>query len=391
MRLAYSFKYTVAFLLIVFSGFFVTQIPTNMPIKFLKIVENDQLGIFGINIYRVSLLPVYFTTLIGVLLLFISEGRNVFKIPKNLYMPVVVAFYYFLTQITKIVSPSAFIIYLMTYLYIYLVIKSLKKIDIEDIKRLSIKFINLSIFLLTCECLWRLLHPVNVPEYILRGSWFYKYKLASFMYMDSNFVAIQAMVMLFFTIYLKKKFFLTLKWQKIILLILIILTFSRAAWIATLLGLLYIHYFHKISASKIFIGVISIVVVSIIIYIKVKADISFGTKFEIINQSIAYFKNSLPITDLLFGIGSGNSSNVLNSISAHNIILIYLIDTGLIGFFLAFGMFFQLWKQIPKVSYLLLPFIIAGLSAYQSACPYLFAALGIMYIVENRDITEIVS
>lgn len=87
----------------------------------------------------------------------------------------------------------------------------------------------------------------------------------------------------------------------------------------------------------------------------------------------------------MFGVGIGNSDKIIGTMSAHNILLIHLLDMGVIGLIIATGMFIQLWRRIPYSCYVIFPFIIAGMSAFQSAYTYLMAILGIMYVVSIKN------
>ena len=377
-------NYKIAFLLIVFSGFFISQIPSHASLPLP--LKNGELSLkMGINFYNFKYMPVYFSTIISFVLYFLSRKNKLKYIPRHLYMPLIFCIYYLASQITYISSPSALIVQILNLMIIYVVVYSLKSLSISEVKRICISFLNISLLLLTVECIWRVSHPVIIPPEKMEESWFYIFKFSSIMYQDSNFTAIQLLVMFFFALYLEKVFGYKLIWQKSIYVLLIVLSFSRSAWISLILGLIFIKFFFRPSFSRIVVGGIIGGCAIVYIFILVALDASFATKIDFFEITLRYLNSSPEFIPLMFGVGIGNSDKIIGTMSAHNILLIHLLDMGVIGLIIATGMFIQLWRRIPYSCYVIFPFIIAGMSAFQSAYTYLMAIVGIMYVVSIKN------
>lgn len=200
-----------------------------------------------------------------------------------------------------------------------------------------LSFLNLSIIFFTIEMLWRLTNPIYFVENrdVLSndGAWFYPYKLNSFIFQDSNFVALHLFCLLVISLSLNLRF------KSLILYILIILTFSRSAILGSILfiflfAILNSRYFKFLKIFIYFLIIIFIIYFAMIFENLSKGyildDGSFLSKFSIINLALNYSDKYFLLSDYLFGIGLANSYKLIG-IGAHNILVVILFETGIVG------------------------------------------------------------
>ncbi|MHB0854646.1 MAG: O-antigen ligase family protein, partial [Rectinema subterraneum] len=169
------------------------------------------------------------------------------------------------------------------------------------------------------------------------------------------------------------------KHLKLILILLLIASFSRAAYIAFIIGILYKKYhsqtkkYYKNIIKYISIPIIIIMAYYIISYLY-KSDLSFQSKFYIIDLAINVFKK-FPIYNKIFGIGFLEWQDVLG-IYTHNIYITYFIQTGFIGLILFILFVISTFKY---AKYIWIPILLVSLSFFSYlGMPFLFVPLAII-------------
>lgn len=210
----------------------------------------------------------------------------------------------------------------------------IQKANINTIK----SFFNICILFFSVEGLWRLTNPIYVIENrdVLPedgSGWFYPYKLNSFIFQDSNYVALHLFCLFFIALVLK------LNWKAFLLFILIVLTFSRAvilgAMLAFILLLIVNSQYFKYLKAVMLVSIVSFIAYFVIVFEQIAQgslimDGSFLTKFSIINSAIYYANNYFTLYDYLFGVGLSHSYDLIDR-GAHNIFVVLLFETGIIG------------------------------------------------------------
>lgn len=201
-------------------------------------------------------------------------------------------------------------------------------------------FLNICLTYFFVEMVYRVSFPrYSVQQPGMEDEWFYPYKFNSFIFQDSNFVALHLFCLLYISIVLKLNKYI------FIFLILIFLTFSRSAMLGGVLACLYylsvntryvtlikpLFYLSTISAF-----------IYLILHIDIITDGSFLSKIYIIDESIKYMSNNFSLFQYLFGNGLAQTYDTLG-IGAHNIAVVLLFETGIIGtiiYLLYFSSFF---------------------------------------------------
>lgn len=355
MKFVVDLKRICAYILIVFSGLC--------------------LNCTGIN-------PIYITACLGfvLLLVLLIQNKIYFKINNSISMAIV-----FLLIITGIQAKgesdnSLFnVIFSVVYFIVtYTVIVSIKK---EVLIKYCKYFIDFSIMLLFVEAIVRILNPSS-NTLLSDNNSFYQYKYNSIMYQDSNFVGMFIIMLFFFALYLENRHNLNLKKRKMLLLLLCILTLSRAAILVIIaLGFLFDK---KIKKNK---KILLVFIVGFgILYVLTSymmSDASFMTKFYIIEKTFDFLVNKASWDRVLFGVGFGQSIYYLG-IAAHNFFIIYIMETGIVGTLSLLIFWLFIFRESKKyVYYVMVPFLIAGLSLAPLFTPYLYCIFAIIIVLER--------
>lgn len=268
-----------------------------------------------------------------------------------------------------------------------------RRLSAKETYSVALQWISILLLFFTIEALLRLIFPENeyLNNYKLSESdsvdLIYRYKFASFMFEDSNYVGLQLLI-IFCTllglrgIYNDKRIFLFLElWCSI----LICLSYSRASIIS--LGFVSVIYFLRNSSAAIrFTITVASVFIGFIIYDLIKDDPSFNSKFEIIYETESYFLNT-PFFNLLFGSGIGRSIDAIG-IGAHNIFVLYTVEAGIIYLALFILLFYSCVK-VENLRYIILGFVLNGFSLITYAVPYLYASLGLLVAINLKFKLEI--
>lgn len=280
---------------------------------------------------------------------------------------------------------------LAAYIYIRISKKYFKE---KYYSRIFKYMIYITILLLIADTSYRLLNPNYFAKTsYMESRWFYFYKKNSLMFSDSNSTALIVLI-LYFTIvelnhlitHFKQK---ENKYINIILIILLFLTFSRAAYIAFISGLIYERYKGNIKRRNIAIYLILSIIILIIgiciFYNLYNTDLSFQSKFYIFEIAIKAFKAFSNYYKIV-GIGFSDWQEILG-IYTHNIFITYFIQTGIIGLVLFLSFLITIFR---KSDYLLIPVIIVSLSFFSYlGTPFLFVPLAFICNIYDLELQRL--
>lgn len=207
---------------------------------------------------------------------------------------------------------------------------------------------SLLLVLYSIEAANRFINPIVPPGFLEKADeslLFYQYKYNSIMFTDSNFVALSLISLLSIvtTLFSRENF---KKIFMFIILLLIILTLSRAAYVATMV-LIFLQYSDRKSKALfvIFASVIFVLFLPVILN-----DGSYLSKLKIIELLQVYI-TKVDFLTLLVGSGIGNSVSALG-IGAHNLFVLLIVEYGLIGFiwfisYVIYNVFSTSFKTMP--------------------------------------------
>ena len=360
----------------------------------LNFIANIVIIFSGYYITKLPISPIYFTFVISTIFIpvIIYKRRN-FKPDSSIWMAFIFINYLLVTQflnggMREKEIHTTFTVLMSIYYYI-LVSILIYGIEKDKILKICRRFINVTILLLLVEGIYRVSHPnyyFDIYNLANQNMKFYIYKSNSIMYQDSNFVGIFIVTMFFFCEYLKKYHRQDYKIQRIILAILCVLTFSRAAIVGMTLFWVIIRIkdnqsvngkFKYISIIK---NIIILIFVGIGLYgIKMflTAGGGFDSRLDIFERMFKYIETAR-IQEILFGNGFGNAINVIG-IGSHNFFVTYILDTGVIGLLLL-SIFWVviLIKSKFKVFIIMFSFLLVGFSLAGHAIPYLYTIFAIV-------------
>lgn len=360
----------------------------------LAIASTAMLAIFsGTYITKLPISPVYLFSALGVIFFLVSLSSLQVKAPTNAwYEFLLVSLAITTIAIIQINSGSNFsnIANLALGPLIHaslLVIGS--KLDKSSLLKISNWHIGTSIALITIECIYRIANPdydYLADAALTRGQIddiaFYAYKFNSIMYLDSNFVGLQLAVLFAFTCAINEKYQRVSPWVYTSIFTLTALTLSRASLVTLALIYIALKFRQASKLHRITIATTSIIVFGTILYI-VAEDASFLSKFEILHL-FKSFLDYASINELLFGVGAGQASKLLG-IGAHNILVTYAVELGLIGSFLFLCYWSWMVYQSPAVLFLLIAWVVNGFSLTTLAIPYLYAAAGLLRLLQHNN------
>lgn len=261
----------------------------------------------------------------------------------------------------------------------------------------AVRFYTLSsISIISIDTLIRFILPAfaykggsgSMDDMLAYGT-FYAYKFGSIMYVDSNYVGLQALTL----IPIAALFFKGKSKKIIILLIsfLVVLSLSRSAIISLFFIFLIYMYSNKTYISKIVIFFTVSIVSTIFVFFLFESaylsnhaiDGSLKTKFEIFDRLYSILLN-LDLKTILFGSGFEYGGYVFSykpGEYAHVMIALLMGEQGLLGLFLYLNLLLFIFKISGNKSvYIILPMLLSGLSLV-NPYDYIYAiSLFIIYL-----------
>lgn len=344
---------------------------------------------FIANISKLS--PIYFSIFIICYLIFFYLAQIFSKknYKKNYsIMSIVIFITLVLTLQMFFNSISAYfdyLLYIISFLYLPLGLILLNDISFCNLKKIIKSYYFLTSLLLILDFLNRVKFRDN---YYVGLQYFYNFKKNGIMFQDSNFSGFLAMINFCFALYLKdNKIIYFSKIKLLTFFLLIVLNLSRAAILASLIGIIYSWFEKKSKKIRLyffFLFVLIIPFISISLFNLFFNDDSFGTKIAIFEKTFNYLKDA-SIIQLLFGNGIFSSPKFL-VISGHNYISQVIVEFGLIIFILQMVLFFSsLIYTKGKSFYIILPYFVAGLSMAPINIPYFYAMIAMIILIEENN------
>lgn len=252
---------------------------------------------------------------------------------------------------------------------------------VMDRKVIYLKVSNYLIIFLIMDLLSRVIMSQGVY-----GN-FYDFKWG-FFYFDSNFTGLVVLSYIIFYTLLKRNNIVDIGMAKLVFLfVLLIFTFSRAAIFACVV--FFVIYFLPKRFRFFILFLFSFI--SIYVFVKmvglylngesfVTIDGSFNSKFYVIKLALDNYIN-LEIENKILGIGLANFGYFSNGYFAHNIIVTFLYEFGILGIVIFLGYLFFSYKYIGnEVLYFFIPFFIAGFSLFSAYMPFFFVLVSCLYI-----------
>lgn len=314
-------------------------------------------------------------------------------------IPLLLCIYLLLSQLIIGVEFRALISPCLAPLYFVLTLFLLQTVKWDIAARYIDKFIFISLWIFIIECLWRLSHPslpegveeINPEQY---SRWYYWFKGAGLMYIETNGLAIHIIVVYFFTLWwskVRQKRWLLVKAS---FLILLFLTFSRAAIISVPIGWYYCYSFCKKSINSqlliVILASLSLLCLFPLLFSFMESDPSTLEKLNVFKKIIDYY-SQIDLFSLVYGIGNYNSKVAFGTY-AHNYLLVFLVEMGLIGLLLILLQFYIFIKYSRgNFLYVFVPFFVQIMSSTIIFIPYFYmiAAIMVYYSINIQTTSSI--
>lgn len=355
------------FILIIFSGFYVTKLLPISPF-YLGFVLSVGLLILSLCIFPMK--P------------FISLSKD------DILISFIILFYVFHIIFNSLVNGVSikyplFMALSPLFFFAGYAVKYVSKNTLK-VSFSVLKYLSLVLFLF--DCIYRLKHPMIREHGWGAGpiAFIYAFKLNGIIFNDTNSTSFLLTSLLCFFLYLRDNKLIKLSFLEIIFFfVLLVFTFSRAAIIGFLFFVFVVYFFNRLKIALKFFTIFIFIYFAIYIFMILVADESFRSKLMIFEETLRYIKES-GIRDFLFGVGYENSKKVLD-IYAHNYISVHLIEFGFIGLCIFVIMFLFLFIKCSNAMFLLLPYCVIGLSFTPTYLPYFYLYLGIIYNLEKKN------
>lgn len=371
-----------------------------MMIRLQNIILFVLLAFSGVYVSSWLIKPSYVAVIISFFILTILTLRGVrYSFSSSIFILIAICVFYTIFNQFALEGELPTIIFYSCLILIPLLVSTFKSSTSKS-NILLVSYIILIIYY-SFETFIRITNPdySHLPKTGDDGitSTFYIYKINSIAFEDSNFVSV-ILVVYYISLRstalysdIKVKYSLGLN---IGLLTLILLTFSRSAYIGVLIFECMVLFFFKPDVNMKLRGLlVSIILVgggicAHLIIEKIASDPSFISKFYIVDLTVKYLSHASTL-DILFGIGFGNAINVLG-MGAHNIFIAIFIENGLIGTLLYLYILIMLSIRYKLTMLLIIPISIMGLSFSQIAMPYFYVVIAWLIFV-NEDRCEKIS
>lgn len=346
----------------------------------------------------VPLSPIYLTTMASLFLLtYAAKGIVTLRNRRVVYFFVLLFSIYLMLNLlltnTGVIKDTKdlYVLIFFTQYFVFVDI-SLSKLKHVDFKKVLLFYFVFNLLFLFFELYMRIKAGMeaDIPTWILANPnyIFYLFKENSIIFLDSNATATIVLSIIAIITYLwrdvSKMFPVLSKVFLVLYTVLLLGTFSRAAIAGYLVLVLYLILVYKRSVIIKFIMSILLFLLSVYTVIALLSDFSFLSKFQIFSETYFYLK-SLDLITFLFGTGINSSSEHL-SYYAHNVISIYLIEFGFVGFILFIIMFVVIAKSTSKNHfYMTIPYFIAALSFTPIIIPYVFCTYSLLYHIKRAE------
>ena len=263
----------------------------------------------------------------------------------------------------------------------YLYIRFRKQIiSKNDLLKLIKNMSWVALILLGADSIYRLTNPAFGPDFNYIASKenlaFYLYKYNSLMFLDSNTTGLIAMVMFFLEVNLLKLGYPRNKFLLVGFAILIVLSLSRTAIIASLFSIVALNL--KKPILLIISGFIFYVFFQVLFgdfTASISGNNSLITKASLLDALSVYLTNA-SFTDIIFGVGFENSLDRIGDYT-HLLYLSYFVSLGLLGLILICS--FLIYFSYKFGFHVTLPVAVASFSYFlYLGAPFLFVPLALL-------------
>jgi hypothetical protein len=279
-------------------------------------------------------------------------------------------------------------------MYLILILDFSKNVSEDLLKKLGDKFIRYSLIILCVEAILRFGYSSWL---IIQGAnfhWgFYKFKFICPMYASTNMLAGHIIALLFFIVWWGKIQQKSLKKEVLLALVLLVLTFSRAAIPAVLIGFAYFIFFKNLNWKKSLLMLSTLGIFALLALLTFKnfiVDISFQSKFLIFDEFLEFYKTA-SWKNILFGLGLAEPLEMAEfTHTAHNYFLLFLSETGVFGLlFLLTTFFFFIKATNGAAMIVLVPYFVQISSEGATFIPYFYVIMALMILLPKENTNTI--
>lgn len=339
----------------------------------------------GFFLTKIGISPYYIFTLLALyiqLCITISTGRFHKSFLVVFLLLTILAIILSSQMFNESVETNRFLLLIFTFASPLLILIS-RKFDMPFYKMAYNYFVCMNLLLFAVDAIWRFSHPgidrYNTEQLQLmdeEGMMFYLYKYNSLMYLDSNFVAIQALALFSFISACGERFNKNYRILLLLVFVMTVLTLSRSAIVAEILFYIFVRSWQRGRKNAI-IGLALLGLIGAFFSVYFLGDKSLLTKFDIFWRLVDYV-NKASIGNLASGVGLGEGVRAIG-MGTHSLFPTLIIETGFVGLLVFLILSMTMIFKIKNSWMILVPYVFAGFSFAPLLVPYLYCAVIFLY------------
>lgn len=328
------------------------------------------------QLYYIVLPLFYFFTISNILMLRLQKKIAIFFI----YLLSYFLFNVFLQEYLS-AQQGSIINFSMCWLSVIMGCYLASSLDLNEVRAISNKVAWVAVMYALIDALWRLMHP-DYSQDFEGNPFFYRYKTHSLMFEDSNFVGLMLVCVNGILFSVINNFKEIDKKLVLMLLLSVILTFSRGS----ILAVIFTYFLYLFLNSSIAFKILTTVLLTLsssAILSGLYTDGSFRSKFYIIDLFNSFYSN-LDFYSKLLGVGLGNTARFIG-VGAHNILVVGGLELGILGSALyLLACFLLIFFVGQPMVYLIIPYFFNGFSLTSTSVPVLFLFMGVLLSLKTK-------
>lgn len=365
-----SIQYVMTYLTVVFSGFYMGAITQYSP--------------------------VYIFALIGLILYVYLLSSRSYRVDKYELYFILIFLYFFITEIVVRQNYVA-VSFLLSYVFGFVSKAGLRDLPIKRKDAIINSFIVFTLFYYSLDLLYRIYVMSGDINALIQSIFspfddfnvVHEYK-DTFIFPDSNGTAFVLIVLFWFIFYLyKNKGSVKYLYYMYICFAMIVFSVSRSAWVSMMITWVFYMLIEQRKKARQY-YVIPVLVLAVVVLMQVynssgfQDDLSYKSKFDIIDTFIEYLKSDLAIDKLLFGNGL-RSTLELFDVYGHIHFVKFIVDSGYLGMLLIVSVYIYVYRRSAgALKYILFIAAIAGMSYYPEALSYMYVIFSIVVDMEEK-------
>lgn len=270
--------------------------------------------------------------------------------------------------------------FLFTLVYFAVSMLSFSRLDQKLLQKRCKQLIKFACIILILDTMWRFAHPLYA-DYYQGVNFFYKYKGPGILFVDTNNTGMLVLAVIGLCWYLEHERNQTLFLIKVVLFVLLILTFSRAAILSFALFSLM---FNARISKYIKIAILTVSAIYLVFHFSLVVNDASTSEKIVMLKRVLLFYQSTNLSKLFLGIGLLRSIEEFG-LFTHSWPITFSVELGIVGFLLIIALWYSLMKESHgKCKFIIFPCLFAGLSFFPLLAPYFYCIAALITNIEKN-------